>query len=1264
MSEFDLANATDLVRWSDRLESRSRFPELIRRLISATASELVRLEFRADEGVQLPGWDGIADAVQEGLYVPRGLSVWELGTNGRVALKANEDFNKRTADPGDLNPVETTFVFVTSRRWTGKTDWAADRKSDSRWKDVRAYDADDLAHWMELARGVHAWFSALIGKDPHSAESLESWWDSWSQATSPPIPSDLLLSGRFAAVEKVRIFLQQIPSSHTLATESQEEGVAFVAATLHQEGGLRSFLARSLIVRTPSAWRRLVVSEQPLVLIPLFQGADVAHAIRMRHHVIIPVGREIGTEAQYELPRLSRNEIEAALKRTGLPDGKAERLATIGRRSLLSMRRTMAPSAGVHTPEWSSPENARGVLPAVLAGRWINGQEADRNILAKLADRPYDDVAATLVRWANTSDPPVRRVGNVWFIAAKQDAWTLMARHLTTDDISRFQRVALEVLGSDDPSLEVSARDRLMAPVLGKTRPYSSHLVEGLADTLAMMGALSDYVHLGEWPSEDIARNVVRSLLADANADPTGQKWSILSTQLPALAEAAPDVFLRAVDAGLSGGTSLSKVFQDHEKTGYHAMSAGSSAHTGLLWALESLAWNPEYITTSTLALARLAVLDPGGRLANRPFNSLCAIHVLWTRGTAATVDERMQALDVIHTHAPVVFWDLLLNLLPSGHGSTSPPHAPAWRDWKPDDIAGIPYSDLFRGVEAVCRRILSEAKGDAWAEVVGRFPDFPPPFKSRILETLKDLDPSKLSENTRQTISDTARELVARHRSYPDAGWSLSSDLLNELEASCEHLIPEDPTYRHRWLFTQTSVRSFGGRGNNGRRNEEIERVRTDAVAEIYENVGVPGVLDWAEQFESELAARWLGQALGGVGLTPEEIEIVWAALVSEKDVWRKVASSYAARRASAAGEKWTEWVQDVLSAHREWSPDHKAHLLASLPETPELWDIVQAEGSDVDKEYWLLANHYGLPAHGDACVRAARKLLEHGRPHTAVDILDLYADEITGEPPDELVADVLEESATTEPLEPIDHMFTYHAGRHLDRLAEHSYDEKRLASLEWMYLRVFRYENRRSPILHSALSKNPEDFVAMISIVYRAEGEEPQDLSESEQAYARTAHDLLESWHDLPGLQKNMTVDRACLFTWVENARTLLSEAGRLRIGDHHIGAVLRYGPPPTQDLWPCEPICELIEAVASDDLEDGLSMEIYNSRGATSRGVTEGGTQERQLAEKYHRYALSAGRSWPRTGALLERVSRTYTEDARRHDVQAELAQDLWR
>jgi hypothetical protein len=87
------------------------------------------------------------------------------------------------------------------------------------------------------------------------------------------------------------------------------------------------------------------------------------------------------------------------------------------------------------------------------------------------------------------------------------------------------------------------------------------------------------------------------------------------------------------------------------------------------------------------------------------------------------------------------------------------------------------------------------------------------------------------------------------------------------------------------------------------------------------------------------------------------------------------------------------------------------------------------------------------------------------------------------------------------------------------------------------------------------------------------------------------------------------------------------------------------------------------EIIEELSSEDLEDGIEIEVYNSRGWTSRDPTEGGVQERELAEQYTGYAAVLNDRWPRTAAMLRSIADTYSRDAGRHDVDAELTEDFW-
>lgn len=131
---------------------------------------------RAGEGTRLAGFDGIVESTEPHPYIPRGTSVWEMGVNADRKAKADSDYTTRTTNPLTVTPANTTFVFVTPRRWVGKDEWVKHRKAEGRWQDVRVIDADELEGWLSIAPPVAGWLAPLLGQPSHGVHSVERYW--------------------------------------------------------------------------------------------------------------------------------------------------------------------------------------------------------------------------------------------------------------------------------------------------------------------------------------------------------------------------------------------------------------------------------------------------------------------------------------------------------------------------------------------------------------------------------------------------------------------------------------------------------------------------------------------------------------------------------------------------------------------------------------------------------------------------------------------------------------------------------------------------------------------------------------------------------------------------------------------------------------------------------------------------------------------------------------------------------------------------------
>ena len=180
------------------------------------------------------------------------------------------------------------------------------------------------------------------------------------------------------------------------------------------------------------------------------------------------------------------------------------------------------------------------------------------------------------------------------------------------------------------------AGDRWFASATEQPR-YSQRLRHSFAETLALLAADGDAIAGGAMASPRTRSEQATAHIFEAARD-DWRVWASLGSLLPLLAEAHPDQFLSAVDAGLIGLEPTLLPLFDGDDGGL----TSAPSHIGLLWALENVAWSPQLLPRASLALGRLAALDPGGKSSNRPSNSLGDIFRPWLPQTSADLDQRL----------------------------------------------------------------------------------------------------------------------------------------------------------------------------------------------------------------------------------------------------------------------------------------------------------------------------------------------------------------------------------------------------------------------------------------------------------------------------------------------------------------------------------------------------------------------------------------------------------------------------------------------
>jgi hypothetical protein len=1260
--KLGLVDQTELARWADSREAQGELPRLIRRLILETGRGVVQLGFPGGEGIATGGWDGTARATETTAFIPDGLSLWELSVDKNPGKKADKDFAKRLATP-DGSPTEgCTYVEVSLRRWGKRLEWANTRSAEGRWKAVRAYGIDDLETWLESAPITHAWLSELLGFHPHGLLSAETWWTSWSGATTPPLPAAVVLAGRSDQVTELRAKLAGPGQLTTVQGASPDDVIAFISALAltdaEAQGGL--LLSRMALIDKVEAWRRLREHPVPLILVPRTQEVIDDLGAGSAHHLIVPI---VGGEAaDIKLEPIDSQDAGNALEAAGLSQRLARETGKIVRLSLLAARRRIAQKPELHRPQWATSPVSRLQRRALLVGRWDERSAGDISIVGKIFGDEYDLLREELSPLMSTQDPLFTHFGSSIGLVSHFDAWLLLRRELRKDDLELFQSAVNTVFSEINPAFELPPEDRWMASLRGKVRTHSADLRLGLATTLALLGSYGDMVVAGSGLSgQDWASSTVRRILETANQDKTCHLWASLRDVLSLFAEASPTIFLDAVRDGLHGESPLlQRIFMDNAES---SVLFTDSPHSSLLWALEICAWSSMDFGQAVDLLARLVEIDPGGRLGNRPAACLAAIFWPLYPQSSVSIERRLAALDGLRKRHGSVAWSLMVSMLPNhGGGIANPMSEPRFRDWKPQKISAT-TEEYWNQIGEVVHRLLEDVETDParWVPLVKELPNLPSQLRASVLDSLKALSANKsLDDQARDQIWESLRVQAARHREFRKAKWALPPDEVNQMEEVGRLFRPLAPSTQLKWLFDEYRPNLPGSERNDNDYELKLMQYRAEAAAKIAKS------MTWPEMHRFAISAKlpWsFGAALVQAGLVAYDREVL-SLLSGNESADLQFASGYLSKRFRTEG--WI-WVERHL---REGglSPEQSGWLLLATDDFPRAWEVAEAASEEIATAFWRHFRTYGLGNDFSYVEVAAQRLLGVGRPGGALELLILYTRQGRENERVDLMACCLEELCRR----PSENSDIGVLGHHdlveiFSYLERSSLSTERLAKLEWAYLPVFDHGSS-PPTLSRYLAQNPSFFVEVVSQVYRPhtlqedESEEPNSepemkMDEARERIARNAYHLLSGWRTLPGVREDGTVEGEFLMQWVHESRQLLRAVRRSEVGDLHIGQMLASSPPAPDGIWPCVEVRDLLESLQSAKVEDGLRLRLHNDRGVTMRGMLDGGDQELELATKYRKQADQFADQWPRTAVILRGLAEDYEHEARHYDQDAE-------
>ena len=1260
MDHTHIVNDSDLEKYADTRASEGVIPELVYLLVKQSVSQISVCRIPYGDAVNQPGWDGLVETQDDFLeFVPKGVSYWEIGTPADPQTKATKEFRKRTKRISESNRNGSSFIFVTPRsRGSGgwnepkQTAWLNRRKNRG-WKDIRIIDGVKLADWLREFPALGRWMAKKIGLSPTLgglSTPAEHWEMIQASATSadPSLPPKIFIVGRDNACNALQALFQGQSNKLILFAESPRDVDDFVAAYLAtlDDDTAQSFANRCLYISDEDAWRSVVESKKSHVFVAdpdlclESENADLQTlATSKGHAVIIPIcAAWSGHNPEIiKLRSPTQSQLETAFLDEQYSLVRARELASIGGDRLSVLRRYFQGLEAI--PPYASWDNARLLAQAGLAGKWNEKSEADRAALEKLLGKEYGEWIESLISDTLRSDTPLIQRDGKWRLVARGESWNALGPRLTDGDLDRLQETAIMVLGERDPKFDLPEEERFAASIHGKQLQHSEILREGLAETLALVGsrpeALSSCSHD---KADSVAILTVRGLLENATWD----RWTSLDRLLPLLAESSPDEFLDAIESGLENlnDTPFHQVFAQESSGGV----GGSNYISGLLWALETLAWHPDFLTRVIVVLGDLASIDPGGSWANRPINSLRTILLPWHVQTCASMEKRKMAVETLLREQSEVGWGLLLGLLPHNHGHTMGCRRPVWRnyipiDWK-DSVMTSEYWDqvtIYTDIAVDFAKTSLEKLG----ELLERLPDLPVSSCNSILNYLSSEEISGLPEDKRFPVWKTLYDLVRKHRKFADAQWAMPEELVKKIEIVANALVPDTPELRYNYLFNSADYDIYS-EGSYEEQQEQLSQARQNALQLIIERGGINAVTSFTQKVA---APEQVGGTLANISTESMESEILPSLLGVNDEILKKFIGGYVWRRFHKL--KWS-WADQLLS--NDWSIGQKTDFLLWLPFAEDVWSRVEAHlGQNNRSLYWSKAGITPYMIERDFTL-AVERLIEYGRANAAVHCV-YFAIRKEKSFDAELAARVIITVLETENAgDQLDHYNTIEVIKWLQKCPD--IDEDVLFRIEWNFLPWLGQFSRGSPkILENRLASDPSFFADIITRVFRSKNQEQSDEepTEHQKRVALNAYRLLDEWRQCPGTSANGDFDSDSFSNWLTEAKRITKATGHFEVACSRIGYVLTHAPADPCVLWIHPVVAEALNARDAKRMREGFTIETLNQRGVYGFSA---GKEELELARLNRKKAEALeAKGYSRFATAMREVAERYERDAKR-------------
>lgn len=1256
---FLVIKSRQISEWAkDDIDARVRLAILLRKLIHSTTPGITSIDFPGYDDAQKKGWDGEIDSEAATPWVPKGKSSWEFGCTKDMKKKAEDDFKARTKSVPEEVRLETTFVFVTPHKWDDKKAWTQQKSQMTAWKSVRAIDASDLEQWIEQSIPAQGWLAEQIGQSATGVQSIENYWQFWSDVTKPALNKNIFNAHIKIHSQQLLSWLAGDPETPLIIkADSIDEGLAFLSCIFDIPDFIKAgYKDRVIIFRSQEAFQKL--SAAVTNFIPVIYSEDVEKEIggtfKKKHTILIhPKNLNETSSNVITLDALGYDAFNDVLKSIGIAEDEFDKYTRQSGRSITVLRRRLTEVEAIKRPEWTKNEGVvRSIIPMVFAGSWANNLEGDVEIIKKLSDvQEYKEIEKSITALLRYDDCPIWSVGYMTGAVSKIDSLFAIHSSVTKSDLENFFTVAELVLSEIDPALELPEDQRWAANIYGKTRNHSNAIKNGICETLVILSIHGNTLFqkiIGD--VETRVGQLIRRLLT-----PLDEKRLLSqNNNLPFYAEAAPMEFLKIIRQDLKAETPVLSVLMQPVR--YQLM--GTCYRTSLLWALELLAWNTDYLMSVCKILAQLTHYQINDNWVNKPYNSLHGIFRSWMPQTSASLTDRKKTLELLMNEFPEVGFKVCVNLFDQKSSVGEFAYKPRWRS----DATGF-GNPVSRGeardfIEFAIDLAIDWHYHDenSFGELIEGIEWLTDEQQMRLWDAV--IDWTKRAPDSKKVIlRETIREFALTKRG--------SRRIQNEqvkikTQEIYELLAPHDLLNKHQWLFKKIWVQLNYDEVENEdyiESQKKIEIVRTEALREIWNELGLQGIITLlTNATETEGMIGWL---MAKDDVLKQNANKYLLEILRNKttDLENKV-DAFLYGFFQGMEDKEREKLHEKFS--KKLSNDELIRILTLSPANSKTWRLVNTLNEELQNDYWQhIKPTFYTRLEVEEINTLITKLINANRPNAAFQAVHLDFEKINSK----LLFELLHAIPTRKEVGVKKHTLdSYYVIEVLNLLNDRKeISETEMASLEFLYAAFLSHTEYKLPNLQNQMAKSPSIFMEILRLLYRREdNQDDREINAKTEHFWQAAYSILHQIKFLPGKDETGKVSEERLQSWIEEFRNLCKENSRVNVGDSCLGELIANAPKGKDGIWPCEEVREVLEKVINPKIASGIATGIYNSRGVIVGA--DGGASETLLFNQYIKWSNKLAIDYPLVSDLLRDIALDYKHDAQRENDEENIRRRL--